>query len=267
MSQYVVNPLTGRTIRKEGRAYKRWRRAHPTEPEPPVVVDNPRLRWTPPVHHERTPSTSSYPTPVTMNSSCPRTFPTEDPNPFSRSPPETNLSCMLEDPRPAQPHACCSRGASSSPGHVPSVWPEPPVDAWYPRHRLGNRHPAGTCPHHANFAPRMIPHTPAPPIRGVHRNPPGKRGVAGAPATPWSPRSMGLEPHSECGDDSTGRSYECCSGNCHETTRDDAQVILRLLREQGPTLLQAYKDPQVDFLRVLSNTFHRHAPVVGHRDD
>ena len=44
-------------------------------------------------------------------------------------------------------------------------------------------------------------------------------------------------------------------------------MILRLLREQGPTLLQAYKDPQVDFLRVLSNTFHRHAPVVGHRDD
>ena len=37
MSTYVVNPLTGRVIRKDGQTYRKWRRAHPGEAEPPSV--------------------------------------------------------------------------------------------------------------------------------------------------------------------------------------------------------------------------------------
>ena len=47
MSEFVVNPDTGRVIRKNGKAYKRWRRAHPQEPEPPIV-DSQRKKVTRP---------------------------------------------------------------------------------------------------------------------------------------------------------------------------------------------------------------------------
>ena len=96
----------------------------------------------------------------------------------------------------------------------------------------------------------------------------GEVGPMGARRHIRGPReTLGLEPHFSCGDDSNGRNHECCSGHCHETARDDDHVILRLLHEQGPALLQAYKDPHVDFLRVLSNTYQHHAPVYGHRHE
>ena len=87
------------------------------------------------------------------------------------------------------------------------------------------------------------------------------------PAHPWPHRYDDLEHPSGWDDVSAGGSSECCCGHCHETARDDDHVILRLLHEQGPALLQAYEDPRVDFLRVLSNIYQHHAPVVGHRDE
>ena len=36
-TEYVVNPMTGRMIKRSGRVYKKWRRAHPDQPDLEVI--------------------------------------------------------------------------------------------------------------------------------------------------------------------------------------------------------------------------------------
>ena len=227
MSEYVINPETGRTIRKSGQAYKRWRRAHPTAPEPLTVNPNHSRRG---VH---------------------------------------NLPVI--DTPTTQPSRC----ATSESRSTPRVHPRPTIDGFhrFQRSPVDQRSDSLAYPDHS-FRPYVnepsfrrsslpVPHSSATRFASPRsgREPYHKHGMRSASPEnlSWSRVRAPIAPsavHPES--DEVGRTHllhhEYANNNKDD---DDTRVIHQLLHEHGPTLLQAYQDPDVDFMQVLLDAYHQ----------
>ena len=177
-SEYVINPATGRIVRKGGRAYNRWRRAHPLEEEPQVV---------PAPNHVRRVRTTNH-TPRQVRSA----------------------SVSRWSPSPASYLACCSTASAPTPVRKP----KPALER-----RLSGPPPLSRCD---AWGEEMF-----------HAYRPN----------PQAPNTEHAWPEKQA----------------HDTVSEDSvrshDTIMDLLQDQGRDLLDAYNDPNVDFMQVLAKAY------------
>ena len=212
MSEFVVNPDTGRVVRKNGKAYKRWRRAHPQEPEPPIV-DSQRKKVT---------------------------------RPSRRPPIYPNMDHAINPPRPTD-----TRPWLSTQHHPP---PTTGAEDWHGCHLCSYRGPPT----------KMVgPSKPfaQPPMRRRVGGFGGEGSHHGGWTNCWSSRPPYPSPPPYMS--STDVSRDGSPGMNHDTDDDNDRVIHQLLQDQGPDLLQAYEDPNVDFMQALSDAYQRNGSTQG----
>ena len=123
--EYVVNPITHRLMRKDGRAHKRWRKANPLAPEPRTL----QLHMPPtqcPNH--RAPSTSrrkrSASAPPRMGPPKPRKAPRKAPGDVLIPPPPPPPSPILPSTQEAFNANCMDDPLSPPPLRRCNAWTE-----------------------------------------------------------------------------------------------------------------------------------------------
>ena len=222
MSEYVMNPETGRTIRKGGRVYQRWRRAHPNSPEP-LSVDPPRHRHRRRHHHRR---------PDVLETDLAAVLPPPSPPPLLRT--SNGMRSMPRTPRRFDPVP------------DPLTYREDTFDPY-----VGNETYA--C---RGVAPRSGLHQTPRSTDVHHYHEHDRRSESLVNPSSSGERSSWRSPSVVRDRDTRGHNRQTDDGE------NETRMILRLLHEHGPALLRAYQDPDEDFLQVLMDTCARVFPDV-----
>jgi len=244
MVEFVVNPETGRVIRKDGQVYRRWRRAHPTAPEPPTVPPN----------HRR--GVSRHPAIDTHHHHQHVTAPIHPARRDSRRTSRDRVRCSDQSDPYYQPAPLEER---FSPQTSPRTHRYPYMDETYPLRDVshcttstrGIDSPTKLVTPRLGSGARNDWCSETPPMPSLYRT----RSVHPPPLESATNTTTTTTPTT-----TTTTTTKACRHEAELNDDDDddddydgaeTRLIHRLLNEHGPALLEAYLDPHVDFMQAL----------------
>lgn len=204
--EYVINPATGRVIRKNGPTYRRWRRANPNAPPPRILSES-----------------------LSTNSS-------DEKHTVSHTPHSTPCLLTPDDP--------LDTSVKTLPVSVPTS-----ISA------ASLRHEFKSSDSHGHRTTKEEPMSAPLPTNSFTQS--NGREPQSAPPPLLRSNAMGpddLHDLLNVSNNSTHPSIECHDVNMGYVCDSDI-VADQLLIDRGPELLQAYENPEVDFLETLAEAF------------
>ena len=273
-AEYVVNPLTGRVVRKDGHTYKRWRREHPMAPEPPTVHRNRTLvsenaahtSASLPVPPARTPPmpllarSASVHAPLglpdTINSPVSQGY--EPPQlrrnrHFSAAPPRLEYFCEnCNAPRGMRVPGVLDQGerftsdvfdnARIQPATVQGLpRPRPRAERAHAAH-VDRMRGALLCADASNARSYPLPSSTI-----------DLRSSASYGPNRFAPPHRDQFPYERLSESTEGAQHEDDVSDADDDDDDDDHVVQRLLDEHGPELMQAFWDPNADFFQLMDD--------------